>query len=116
MINVSEHLSENGKTPMFFATDKEFLGIIAVADTIKADSPEAIKQLKDMGLYVVMITGDNEKSANAIGKIAGVDEVVAGVLPDGKKRKYADLRKRARLLWSAMVSMMHLHLQLLISV
>ena len=98
MINVSEHLSENGKTPMFFATDKEFLGIIAVADTIKADSPEAIKQLKDMGLYVVMITGDNEKSANAIGKIAGVDEVVAGVLPDGKEKEIRRLKEKGKVI------------------
>ena len=98
MINVSEHLSENGKTPMFFATDKEFLGIIAVADTIKADSPEAIKQLKDMGLYVVMITGDNEKSANAIGKIAGVDEVVAGVLPDGKEKEIRRLKGKGKVI------------------
>ena len=98
MINVSEHLSENGKTPMFFATDKEFLGIIAVADTIKADSPEAIKQLKDMGLYVVMITGDNEKSANAIGEIAGVDEVVAGVLPDGKEKEIRRLKEKGKVI------------------
>ena len=98
MINVSEHLSENGKTPMFFATDKEFLGIIAVADTIKADSTEAIKQLKDMGLYVVMITGDNEKSANAIGKIAGVDEVVAGVLPDGKEKEIRRLKEKGKVI------------------
>lgn len=81
---------------MFFATDKEFLGIIAVADTIKEDSPKAIKELKDMGLYVVMITGDNERSANAIGKIAGVNEVIAGVLPDGKERKYSVLRSMAK--------------------
>ena len=98
MIKISEQLSDDGKTPMFFATDKEFLGIIAVADTIKEDSPEAIKQLKDMGLYVVMITGDNEKSANAIGKIAGVDEVVAGVLPDGKEKEIRRLKKYGRVI------------------
>ncbi len=98
MIKISEQLSDDGKTPMFFATDKEFLGIIAVADTIKEDSPEAIKQLKDMGLYVVMITGDNEKSANAIGKIAGVDEVVAGVLPDGKEKEIRRLKKYGKVI------------------
>ena len=98
MIKISEQLSDDGKTPMFFATDKEFLGIIAVADTIKEDSQEAIKQLKDMGLYVVMITGDNEKSANAIGKIAGVDEVVAGVLPDGKEKEIRRLKKYGRVI------------------
>ena len=98
MIKISEQLSDDGKTPMFFATDKEFLGIIAVADTIKEDSQEAIKQLKNMGLYVVMITGDNEKSANAIGKIAGVDEVVAGVLPDGKEKEIRRLKKYGRVI------------------
>ncbi len=98
MLSISEHLSEDGKTPMFFATDKEFLGIIAVADTIKKDSPDAIKQLKDMGLYVVMITGDNEKSANAIGKIAGVDEVIAGVLPDGKEKEIRRLKQKGKVI------------------
>ena len=83
---------------MFFATDKEFLGIIAVADTIKEDSPKAIKELKDMGLYVVMITGDNERSANAIGKIAGVNEVIAGVLPDGKEKEIQRLKKYGKVI------------------
>lgn len=97
-IKKSYELSGDGKTPMFFATDKEFLGIIAVADTIKEDSPKAIKELKDMGLYVVMITGDNERSANAIGKIAGVNEVIAGVLPDGKEKEIQRLKKYGKVI------------------
>ncbi|MBQ9206458.1 MAG: heavy metal translocating P-type ATPase [Treponema sp.] len=78
-------LSESGKTPLFFAHDGKLLGIIAVADTIKEDSPRAVRELQDMGIRVVMLTGDNEKTAQAIGKQAGVDEVIAGVLPDGKE-------------------------------
>ncbi len=78
-------LAESGKTPLFFACDGKILGIIAVADTIKEDSPQAIKELQEMGIRVVMLTGDNEKTAQAIGKQAGVDEVIAGVLPDGKE-------------------------------
>ena len=78
-------LSESGKTPLFFAHDGKLLGIIAVADTIKEDSPRAVRELQDMGIRVVMLTGDNEKTAEAIGKQAGVDEVIAGVLPDGKE-------------------------------
>ena len=77
--------SKEGKTPLFFAADDRLCGIIAVADTIKEDSPEAVRQLKNMGIRVVMLTGDNEQTANAIGKQAGVDEVIAGVLPDGKE-------------------------------
>ena len=73
------------KLPLFFAPDDRLCGIIAVADTIKEDSPEAVRQLKNMGIRVVMLTGDNEQTANAIGKQAGVDEVIAGVLPDGKE-------------------------------
>ena len=80
----SERLAEQGKTPLFFVKDNQMLGIIAVADVIKEDSPIAIKQLQDMGIHVVMLTGDNEKTAKAIGEQAGVDEVIAGVLPDGK--------------------------------
>lgn len=98
MLQVSERLSEEGRTPMFFATDKEFLGIIAVADTIKEDSPKAVRQLRNMGLHVVMITGDNEKSARAIGRLAGVDEVVAGVLPDGKEREIQRLKKYGKVI------------------
>ena len=78
-------LSAQGKTPLFFAKDNEFLGLIAVADTIKPDSPQAVKELKGMGIRVVMLTGDNQRTAEAIGKQAGVDEVIAGVLPDGKE-------------------------------
>ncbi len=89
-------LSEEGKTPLLFAKDGKVLGIIAVADTIKEESPEAIKQLKNMGIKVVMLTGDNEKTANAIGKIAGVDEVIAGVLPDGKETVIRRLMKQGK--------------------
>lgn len=89
-------LAENGKTPMLFAKDGKALGIIAVADTLKEDSPEAIKQLRNMGIRVVMLTGDNEKTANAIGKLAGVDEVIAGVLPDGKESVIRSLKKHGK--------------------
>lgn len=81
----AEELSGEGKTPLFFASAGRFLGIIAVADTIKPDSPEAVSQLKKMGIKVVMLTGDNRRTAEAIGRQAGVDEVIAGVLPDGKE-------------------------------
>ena len=89
----ANELSESGKTPLFFALDGKLLGIIAVADTIKEDSPRAVRELREMGLRVVMLTGDNEKTARAIGRQAGVDEVIAGVLPDGKEsviRKYQE--------------------------
>ena len=82
----AQALAEEGKTPLFFALEKELLGIIAVADVIKDDSPRAIKELKDMGIHVVMLTGDNEKTAQAIGKKAGVNQVIAGVLPDEKEK------------------------------
>lgn len=82
----AQALAEEGKTPLFFALEKELLGIIAVADVIKDDSPQAIKELKDMGIHVVMLTGDNEKTAQAIGKKAGVNQVIAGVLPDEKEK------------------------------
>ena len=88
--------SKEGKTPLFFAADDRFCGIIAVADTIKEDSPEAVRQLKNMGIRVVMLTGDNEQTANAIGKQAGVDEVIAGVLPDGKEAVIRKLKKQGR--------------------
>lgn len=88
--------SKEGKTPLFFAADDRLCGIIAVADTIKEDSPEAVRQLKNMGIRVVMLTGDNEKTANAIGKQAGVDEVIAGVLPDGKEAVIRKLKKQGR--------------------
>lgn len=87
-------LSNQGKTPMFFGTEEKFLGFIAVADTIKEDSAKAIAELKNMGMHVVMITGDNEKSAWAIGEMAGVDEVIAGVLPEGKEREIRRLKEK----------------------
>ena len=88
--------SKEGKTPLFFAADDRLCGIIAVADTIKEDSPEAVRQLKNMGIRVVMLTGDNEQTANAIGKQVGVDEVIAGVLPDGKEAVIRKLKKQGR--------------------
>ncbi len=81
----AEELSAQGKTPLFFSKGNAFLGLVAVADTIKPDSPQAVKELKGMGIRVVMLTGDNQRTAEAIGKQAGVDEVIAGVLPDGKE-------------------------------
>ena len=81
----AEKLASEGKTPLFFGGAARLLGVIAVADTIKEDSPEAIRQLQDMGIRVVMLTGDNQRTADAIGRQAGVDEVIAGVLPDGKE-------------------------------
>lgn len=89
-------MAEEGKTPLFFAKDQKLLGIIAVADVVKEDSPEAIKQLKNMGIQVVMLTGDNERTAKAIGKQAGVDEVIAGVLPEGKESVIRNLKKRGK--------------------
>ena len=83
-----------GKTPLFFARDEKLLGIIAVADTLKADSPKAIAELRNMGIRVVMLTGDNERTAKAIGQLAGVDEVIAGVLPEGKERAIRQLQKQ----------------------
>ncbi|MFQ9064580.1 MAG: heavy metal translocating P-type ATPase [Eubacterium sp.] len=80
-----ERLSNDGKTPLLFAKDEKLIGVIAVADTIKQDSPEAIKQLKNMGIKVVMLTGDNKRTADAIGKQTGVDMVISDVLPDGKE-------------------------------
>ncbi len=92
----AEALSEQGKTPLFFSRDGEFIGIIAVADVIKEDSPRAVKELRNMGIHVVMLTGDNERTAKAIGAQAGVDEVIAGVLPDGKESVIRALRKKGR--------------------
>lgn len=88
----AERLSEQGKTPLFFASDNELLGMIAVADTIKEDSPEAIRELQDMGIQVVMLTGDNQQTAKAIGNQVGVDRVIAGVLPDGKEEVIRSLQ------------------------
>ena len=94
----AEGYAEEGKTPLFFCSDKEFLGVIAVADTVKADSPAAIRHMKDMGLRVVMLTGDNHKTAAAIAREAGIDEanIVAGVLPDGKEAVIRELQKSGR--------------------
>ncbi len=89
--NQAKELSENGKTPLLFASENELLGIIAVADVIKEDSPRAISELQNMGIRVVMLTGDNEKTANAIGKQVGVDAVVSDVLPDGKEKVIKEL-------------------------
>ena len=85
LVQQAEKLAAEGKTPLFFGGAGRLLGVIAVADTIKEDSPEAIRQLQNMGIRVVMLTGDNQRTADAIGRQAGVDEVIAGVLPDGKE-------------------------------
>ena len=92
----AESLSEEGKTPLYFAKDGRLLGVIAVADTMKEDSPQAIRELKNMGIHVVMLTGDNERTAQAIGRLAGVDEVVAGVLPEGKESVVRSLKAMGR--------------------
>ncbi len=97
-IRVTETLAENGKTPLLFCIEDELLGIIAVADTIKEDSPEAIKELQNMGIKVVMLTGDNEKTANAIGVQAGVDDVIAGVMPDGKEKVVRRLKDKGKVI------------------
>ena len=89
-----EQLSKEGKTPLFFVCEDELIGIIAVADTIKEDSHKAIKEMQNMGIHVVMLTGDNEYTAKAIGKKVGVDEVVAGVLPDGKENVISRLKQK----------------------
>lgn len=89
-------LTAQGKTPLFFIKDSSLIGIIAVADTIKDDSPSAIQELKGMGIHVVMLTGDNERTANAIKQQVNVDEVIAGVLPDGKEKVISDLKKRGK--------------------
>ena len=85
ILREAERLSNEGKTPLFFARDRQFLGLIAVADTVRPDSVQAIRELKEMGLHVVMLTGDNRRTAEAIGRQAGVDEVIADVLPDEKE-------------------------------
>ncbi len=90
------NLAEEGKTPLLFAAGEDLIGIIAVADTVKEDSPQAIRELRDMGIHVVMLTGDNERTARAVGKRAGVDEVVAGVLPDGKEAVIRSLKEKGK--------------------
>ncbi|MBO5302831.1 MAG: heavy metal translocating P-type ATPase [Lachnospiraceae bacterium] len=92
----AEKLSEEGKTPLFFAKTGQFLGIIAVADVLKEESPQAIQEFKNMGIRVVMLTGDNERTAKAIGAKAGVDEVIAGVLPEGKESVIRKLKKQGK--------------------
>lgn len=98
LVATAEKLADKGKTALFFAEDDRLLGVIAVADVVKEDSPAAIKQLKDMGIHVVMLTGDNEKTAKAIGAQAGVDEVIAGVLPDGKASVVESFKTRGRVI------------------
>ena len=98
LIRQAEMLAEQGKTPLIFAEDGKAAGIIAVADVIKEDSAEAVKELQKMGIRVVMLTGDNEKTAAAMGKQAGVDEVIAGVLPDGKEQAVRSLSEHGRVL------------------
>ena len=95
-MRASEKFAESGKTPLMFVKDDELMGIIAVADVIKPDSKEAVKELQDMGIRVVMLTGDNERTAKAIGHDAGVDEVIAGVLPDGKESVIRDLQTKGK--------------------
>ena len=97
-IKLAESLAENGKTPLLFSIDNTLLGIIAVADIVKEDSPKAIKELQNMGIRVVMLTGDNEKTANAIGALAGVDEIIAGVLPDGKEKVIRTLKDKGKVM------------------
>ena len=92
----SERLAEDGKTPLFFAKDGKLIGIIAVADVIKEDSAQAVRELQGMGIRVVMLTGDNERTAKAIGHQAGVDEVIAGVLPEGKESVIRNLKKKGK--------------------
>ena len=92
----AQQLAEQGKTPLFFGGEKKLLGVIAVADTIKEDSPEAIRQLRQMGIRVVMLTGDNQRTAEAIGRQAGVDQVIAGVLPDGKESVIRALSEKGK--------------------
>lgn len=94
--NISDKVSNEGKTPLIFAKDNRYIGTIAVADTIKEDSHKAVSELKKMGIHVVMLTGDNERTAAIIGKEAGVDEVIAGVLPDGKENVTRELMKKGR--------------------
>ena len=92
----ADALAQQGKTPLFFSRDGIFAGVIAVADVIKEDSPQAVKELQNMGIQVVMLTGDNQRTANAIGAQAGVDEVIAGVLPDGKQAVIRSLQQKGK--------------------
>lgn len=94
VIKQADDLATKGKTPLLFVMDNQLLGIIAVADVVKSDSPKAIKELQNMGIKVVMVTGDNEKTAQAIAKESGVDEVIAGVLPDGKEKVVTQYKQK----------------------
>lgn len=96
ILSKADELSDKGQTPMFFAKDNEFMGIISVADIIKSDSAKAIEEFKNMGMHVVMLTGDNEKTAAAIGSEAGVNEVIAGVMPDGKESVIKELKSKGK--------------------
>ncbi len=96
MISLAKNLSSQGKTPLFFEKGGKFLGMIAAADMIKEDSPEAVSELKNMGIRVVMLTGDNERTAAAVGRLAGIDEVISGVLPEEKARVVNGLRSEGR--------------------
>ena len=96
LMHQAEKLAEAGKTPLLFAKDGKLLGIIAVADVIKPDSAQAVKELQNMGIHVVMLTGDNERTARAIGAQAGVDQVIAGVLPDGKESVIRSLKENGK--------------------
>ena len=96
LMSQAEKLAEAGKTPLLFARNNQLLGIIAVADVIKPDSPQAVKELQSMGIRVVMLTGDNERTARAIGAQAGVDQVIAGVLPDGKESVIRSLKEKGK--------------------
>ena len=96
MLKKAEDLAAEGKTPLFFAKEDQLIGIIAVADVIKEVSPKAVKELQNMGIHVVMLTGDNERTAKAIGRQAGVDEVIADVLPDGKEAVIRKLKKKGK--------------------
>ncbi len=96
ILSKADELSDKGQTPLFFAKDNEFMGIISVADIIKSDSAKAIEEFKNMGMHVVMLTGDNEKTAAAIGSEAGVNEVIAGVLPDGKESVIKELKSKGK--------------------
>ena len=92
----AKNMAKEGKTPLFFSYDDYYLGMICVADTMKEDSPQAIKEMQNMGIQVVMLTGDNQETAQAIGSKAGVDEVIAGVLPDGKESIIRNLQKQGK--------------------
>ena len=96
MKNKAGELAAQGKTPLLFMRGSQLLGLIAVADAIKSEAPEAVRQLKAMGIHVVMLTGDNQRTANAIGQQAGVDEVIAGVLPDGKDAEIRKLKRKGK--------------------